>query len=255
MKNQKREVRRMRDGPPRSSPYMIILLCFFGFLVFFLVYRIVSFQSEGVSPGVSFSSLPDPVAKSASRVYKLSIYDMCEGERFVTGGSAIVFGDRILTARHIFDYLQSHTEEGGSPHCFIQELISHDKTDTLYVPLRLPDTKLFKDIVHVSAGGALPRGKPECFSMEYAVGDSIYIVGYPVARNREPTVLKGKIASIYQKGFGRLIISRGDLVGGGMSGGAAINANGCIIGMLVSVDRVGRLNYSTPLSGVEDWIR
>lgn len=242
-----------------SGALLRIQIFLLGVLLFALILGVRALHGrpkpEITPPGVPLSSLPGPVAKAASRVYKFSIYNICAENSFVGGGSAIILENTILTARHIFDGLQSGIEEGSPTYCFIQEFISSNGSDTIYAPLRLPDYKLFKDIVRIHADEVTPQSDPQCFSLNYAVGDSIYILGYPGDRGRAFTALKNQITGTYQIGFGRYIISRGGLAGKGMSGGAVIDARGCIIGILVLADPRTHLNYSIPFTGVEDWLR
>ena len=211
-------------------------------------------------------SLSEDVQRAADAVYRMTVYDRCGKNAPVVGGSAIVFGSSIITARHIFDMLQNDIPEGYPANCIIQEFVSFDGTDTLRVPLERTEFTFFKDAARVTIDSSLARGperSPKCFMTNYEVGDSIYIVGYPgpiqaSGDERQRVIVQNVIEQTQPSQLGDLIISSGMPPRKGMSGGAVIDRFGCVIGVWIGTAQPWGLKrktliLSTPLTGIEVW--
>jgi hypothetical protein len=227
-------------------------------LILFFAVAAVQFYSwikgEDMPAGISVSDLPEPVAQAARAVYKFTIYDRCHDSAPINGGSAIVSGDTFITARHIFDAMQREVREEYPLSCLQQELVSYDRADTIRLSLAHVDYKFFKDVVRVSMRGVASRSGIACFSTTYAVGDTVYLVGYPGRRQRSFTAYANEIVSTYVPRMGRFVATKGDLIGPGMSGGAAIDRRGCVIGVLSRLDQRDRINFAAPFTGLSDWV-
>jgi hypothetical protein len=244
------------DGYEVSARWLIraVLLLF----TLLSVVTVVQFYSwitgEDMPAGISVSDLPGPVAQTARAVYKFTIYDRCHDSGPINGGSAIVSGDTFITARHIFDTMQREVKEEYPLSCIQQELVSYDRADTIRLPLADVDYKFFKDVVRISMHGIASRSGIACFSTTYAVGDTVYLVGYPGRRQRAFTAYANEIVSTYIPRMGRFVATKGDLIGPGMSGGAAIDRRGCVIGVLSRLDQRDRINFAAPFTGLSDWV-
>src|SRR3989338_2087986 len=200
---------------------VLLLVLFFAFLFSY---------GEKVIDGIPPDSLPPAVALTVKSVYRLSVDNVCRGET-ISRGSAVVFGRKALTARHVFAPMITETNLAADSACYAVRLvhIPDGASEGLRVSALPVDMKVFKDAALLALSDS-PSTIPAsiCFSNEYHTGDTIYIAGYPRASGHRLTVIRNVIAGIQGKNHPAYIFSKGgDLGGGGMSGGAVIDARGC----------------------------